>query len=69
MDQREYDQIEERIMEAETRVEELQQRMALPEVVTNPEEAAQCWQELDRTQSEVELLYSRWDELEELKNG
>lgn len=69
MDQREYDRIEELIIAAELRVEELQQRMALPEVVTNPADAAECWEELEIAQKEVEQLYSRWDELEEIKNG
>lgn len=69
MDQREYDGIEALIMEVELRVEELQQRMALPEVVSDPAQAAECWEELEKAQEEVERLYSRWDELEELKNG
>ena len=69
MDQREYDRIEESIMEAEMRVEELQQRMVQPEVVSDPAQAAECWEELEKAQTEVEQLYSRWDELEEMKNG
>lgn len=69
MDQREYDRIEELIMEAEARVEELQQRMVLPEVVSDPAQAAECWEELENAQATVEGLYSRWDELEEMKNG
>jgi len=69
LDQREYDRIEEVIIEAEQRVEELQQRMALPEVVSDPAQAAECWEELDNAQAEVERLYGRWHELEEKKNG
>ncbi len=45
MDQREYDQIEEIIAAEENRVEQLQKKMELPEIVSNPEELAQCWQE------------------------
>lgn len=69
MDQREYDRMEEIIVEAEMRVEALQQRMELPEVISNPAEVVECWEELEKAQKEVERLYSRWDELEELKNG
>ena len=69
MDQREYDQIEETIATEESRVEQLQKKMELPEVVSNPGELAQCWQELEAAQLEVERLYSRWDELEGKKSG
>jgi ATP-binding cassette subfamily F protein uup len=69
MDQREYDQIEEVIAAEESRVELLQNKMELPEIVSSPGELAQCWQELESAQAEVERLYHRWDELEGKKNG
>jgi len=69
MDQREYDQIEEIILTEEERVEELQKKMELPEIVSNPEELNLCWQSLEAAQAEVERLYKRWDELEDKKNG
>jgi len=69
MDQREYDQIEEIIAAEEERVAQLHKKMEQPEMVSQPEELAQCWQELETAQAEVERLYSRWDELEEKKNG
>ncbi|MEK6201071.1 MAG: ATP-binding cassette domain-containing protein, partial [Desulfobulbaceae bacterium] len=69
MDQREYDQIEEKIGNEESRVEGLQARMELPEVVSAPQELARCWKELEEAQAEVERLYNRWDELEEKKGG
>ncbi len=69
LDQREYDQIEERISTADARVEELQQKMELPEVTGDPARLDECWQELERAQGEVEQLYSRWDELEEKLSG
>ncbi|MFV0436232.1 MAG: ABC-F family ATP-binding cassette domain-containing protein [Desulfopila sp.] len=68
LDQREYDQMEELITAAEARVETVQRRMTDPEVVSDPTEAAECWAELEAAQAEVERLYGRWDELEELKN-
>jgi ATP-binding cassette subfamily F protein uup len=69
MDQREYDQIEEIIAVEEERVELLQKKMELPEIVSNPDGLAQCWQELEATQAKVEQLYNRWDELEGKKSG
>jgi len=69
MDQREYDQIEDTIATEESLVEELQKKMELPEIVSNPGELAQCWQKLEVAQAEVERLYHRWDELEGKKSG
>ncbi len=68
MDQREYDQIEEIIAAEEDKVGQLQKKMELPKIVSNPDELAQCWQELEVAQLEVERLYNRWDELEGKKN-
>jgi ATP-binding cassette subfamily F protein uup len=69
MDQREYDQIEDTIATEEQRVEELQKKMESPDVVSDPDALAECWQELEATQEKVEQLFSRWDELEEKKSG
>ena len=69
LDQREYDQIEKTIAVEDNRVEQLQQKMELPEIVSNPDELARCWQELEEAQVEVERLYHRWDELEEKKSA
>jgi ATP-binding cassette subfamily F protein uup len=69
MDQREYDQIEETITAEEERVELLQKKMESPEIVSNPDGLAECWQELEVTQAKVEQLYNRWDELEGKKSG
>lgn len=64
MDQREYDQIEDLIAEAEIRVTGLQEKMERPEIVSDPKKLADTWAELEAAQSKVEKLYSRWDELE-----
>lgn len=69
MDQREYDQIEEVIAREESRVIQLQEKMELPDIISDPDELSRCWQELESTQLEVERLYSRWDELEGKKSG
>jgi ATP-binding cassette subfamily F protein uup len=69
MDQREYDQIEEQIAEAEMRVSGLQEKMELPEVVSDSKKLGATWAELEVAQNVVEKLYSRWDELEEKIEG
>ena len=69
MDQREYDQIEDKIAEAESSVSELQAKMDLPEVVSDPAELASTWAALEVAQQEVESLYARWDELEAKLEG
>jgi ATP-binding cassette subfamily F protein uup len=69
LDQREYDQIEETIAAEDDRLKQLQKKMELPEIVSDPEALAQCWQEVEAAQVEVERLYNRWDELEEKKIG
>ncbi len=69
LDQREYDQMEDRITKLEERVEVLEQKMTLPDIVSDAVQLAECWQELETTRDEVEKLYNRWDELEALKNS
>ncbi len=68
LDQREYDQMEENILVAESRQEELEARMHEPEFVADPAKLAECWEELEAAQQEVARLYRRWEELEQLKN-
>jgi len=68
MDQREYDQMEEKITVLESRIEELQQKMEQPEIVSDSVKLAECWRQLEADRSDVEGLYTRWDELEGLKS-
>jgi ATP-binding cassette subfamily F protein uup len=68
-EQREYDLMEESILAAETRQEELEARMHEPEVTADPAKLAECWEELEEAQKEVARLYARWEELEQLRNG
>jgi ABC transport system ATP-binding/permease protein len=65
IDQREYDQIEEKITAGESRVAELEEMMLLPDVVSAADMLASCWHDLEKARLEVERLYHRWDELEE----
>jgi len=69
MDQREYDQMEATILAAESRLEELERLMNAPEVMANPTQLQQYWQEQQKLQSETDQLYNRWDELEQRKQG
>ncbi len=65
IDQREYEQIEEKITAGESRVAELEEMMLLPDVVSAADTLANCWHDLEKARLEVERLYHRWDELEE----
>ncbi len=69
MDQREYDQIEEKIMEGEEEQERLQTLMDSPETVSDPQLLESVWAEVELAKKEVEELYARWDELEEKKDS
>ncbi|MBM9616456.1 ABC-F family ATP-binding cassette domain-containing protein [Desulfobulbus rhabdoformis] len=69
LDQREYDQIEEKILGLEERLEKVQQLMADPEVMADAEGLQQHWQEQQELQTEIDRLYDRWDELEQQKQG
>lgn len=69
LDQREYEQIEEKILQAEEEQERLQTLMDAPETVSDPERLHECWTELQEAQDAVAQLYDRWDVLEAKKNG
>ena len=68
MDQREYDQIEGKIMEGEQEQERLQLLMDAPETVADPKQLESVWADLEQVKLQVEQLYERWDDLEEKKN-
>ncbi|MCF8056320.1 MAG: ABC-F family ATP-binding cassette domain-containing protein [Desulfocapsa sp.] len=67
MDQREYEQIEGKIMEMEAEQERLQTLMDSPETTADPQHLASVWADLQQAKGEVEKLYERWNELEEKK--
>jgi ATP-binding cassette subfamily F protein uup len=66
-EQREFEAMETRIMEAEARAEELDARMQNPDTFTklSKEELAQLVKDHDAAKAEVERLYERWAELSE----
>ncbi len=67
MDQRDYDTMEERILEAEENKERLEGIINDPAVAADPEKLQQSWSKLEECQKDVEQLYQRWDELEQKK--
>ena len=69
LEQREYDQIEDHIFASEQRVADLEDDLKSPEVASDPQRLAECWQELQDEQARVEQLYTRWHELDEKKNA
>ncbi len=68
MDQREYDQIEEKIMAEEEEQERLQSLMDDPQTAVNPQLLESVWADLEQVKQVVGQLYERWDELDVKKN-
>ncbi len=64
LEQREWEEMEARILAAEERLSEATSRAHDPAVVTDAGEVARRYRELDEAQSEVERLYARWAELD-----
>ena len=69
MDQREYDRMEEKILAVEARLGELEALMADPEVMADPGRLQRYWQEQQEVQTQIERLYDRWHELEQIRQG
>ena len=63
-DQREWDAMESRILEAEARLDKAQAAAADPKVASDHEALQARHTELAEAQAEVERLYARWAELE-----
>ena len=68
LDQREYDQMESRIEQAEADRDRLEQRIGEPALASDPGRLDELWKELEQARELVEQLYERWDELEEKKS-
>ncbi len=65
LEQREYDSMEEKITEAESEELDLKQFMESPEAESDPDLLHEYWLKLEKVQSQIQALYSRWDELEQ----
>lgn len=63
-EQREWDQMETRIQNAEARAAELEQRMSRPELLADHKELHEHYRQLEAVQAEVVALYERWEALE-----
>ena len=64
LETREWEQIEDRVAQAETVLEEKRQQLERPEIVSNPAMLMQAAAEIEAAQEIVDALYARWAELE-----
>ena len=69
LEQREYEQLEERIAAAEGVQEGLQQTLELPETIADPARLTECWENLQQIGEEIDALYNRWAELDAKKES
>ncbi|MCP3965765.1 MAG: ABC-F family ATP-binding cassette domain-containing protein [Lentisphaerae bacterium] len=66
--QRELDGMEERVLEAESKVEEIETMFSDPDFFTkHGDQSTELQQELDAAHAEIEKLYARWEELENMQ--
>ncbi|MEZ4741634.1 MAG: ABC-F family ATP-binding cassette domain-containing protein [Bdellovibrionota bacterium] len=65
-DQRDYDQIESLIAEAEQRVEDWQETINDPQIATDSAKLEEAYAGLNKAQKKLDTLYARWEELEEI---
>ena len=63
----ELEQMEEKILEAESILETLQAKTEDPQIMADPEALTQVCEKLQKAQEAVDGLYARWEELENLK--
>lgn len=64
LETREWEQIEDKVAQAEETLEGKRQQLELPEVVSDPARLTRAAAEIDLAQEEVDTLYARWAELE-----
>lgn len=69
MEQREWEQMEGKIMEAEEALEEAQKEMADPAVLADRDRLNQSCQKVHDAQERVQSLYARWEQLEAKQRG
>jgi ATP-binding cassette subfamily F protein uup len=63
IESREWEQIEQKIAEAEQRLRVQQQELHLPETVTNSTRLLECYEKVNAAQKIVDDLYMRWEVL------
>ena len=64
LEQREWEQMEEKILAAETSLADCRQAVEDPGVASDPVALRERWQALETARAEVDRLYGRWAELE-----
>jgi ATP-binding cassette subfamily F protein uup len=69
MEQKEYDGMETRILEAEDRVQACHKKMEDPKILANPAELTKACDDMHHAQQTVADLYKRWEELETKLNA
>ncbi len=67
LDAREFEQMEERILEAEMDLENLRAAMQAPDVVSDAARLRDCYEKAQAAEARVAALYERWAELEAKK--
>jgi len=67
-EQREYDQIEDKIHAAEKRAADLKTESEHPDHAASASKLMELYQEIVKADQEVETLYARWTELEKMKS-
>ncbi len=65
---RELASMEARILEAETRLEQLQAESQMPDNISNASKLAELYRNIADSQLQVEKLYARWAELEKMQS-
>ena len=63
-DQRDFDNIEARIAEAESRLVALEAEQARPDLASNASRLVELIAQIESARAEVDALYARWSELE-----
>ena len=64
LEAREWEQIEDRVTQAEATLEACRTQLEMPDVVSNPARLTEAVAAMDAAQAEVDQLYERWAELE-----
>jgi ATP-binding cassette subfamily F protein uup len=68
-DQRDWDTLEGRITEAEGKLAELESESARPNVASNAARVMELHTQISALRGEIDAMYARWAELEQLKAG
>ncbi|MBG84814.1 MAG: ABC transporter ATP-binding protein [Phycisphaerae bacterium] len=68
-ERREYESMEQSILDAESLVEKLEKQAAEPDVLNDHIKAAEIYESLSQAQDRVRSLYARWTELDAIESG